>query len=526
MTLMRGEKASLMKNKFIINTAIIILVALYLVPIWRFKFFPSSDGPSHIYNTQVLKGCANSRSPYHEYFRLNLRPYPNWTSSLFMLASQSVVSPLLAEKFLLTFYIVFFVFAVQYLLKAAGNRTKLFLLFSFLYLYNFLLLMGFYNFSLGVPLLLFAIGFFWKNKESFNWKRGGFLSFLLVVLYFSHPVPFLVVIIILILLSLLYYRKRWKETSKALICLVPSLALCFNYFYTFRIFTRQKAPGNFQNLSEAIVDMITLKFLISVDTLRQPILATTCGILIMLLVIFTIKKKITIRNNTLSYEFNQKDYFFLIFLIIFILSIVTPDAIAGHGSYIFQRVLLITSLLVLPWLSEELGRIMKSLVAGILICLVLMNLFIIYHSFLIINNDLAEFTSSKPHVGHHNTLIPLIFRRNARSSINQVFVHAASYYCLNNFNINLANYEADKDYFPIMFHKELERPDVYKVFDDRNSLDFSSLAKYVKYIVAYGMNKEIMDKVKKHYFIVSHKGNTRIFKSKFFKSERRPEIFP
>lgn len=443
-----------------------------------------------------------------------------------MLAFQSVVSPLLAEKFLLTFYIVFFVFAVQYLLKAAGNRTKLFLLFSFLYLYNFLLLMGFYNYSLGVPLLLFALGFFWKNKEGLNWIKGGFLSLLLVFLYFSHPVPFLVTIIILTFLSLLYYKKRWKDIFKTLVCLVPSLALCLYYFCFFRIISLQKAPSKFQNLTEAIIDMITLKFLISVDSHRQSIIAAICGILIMILVILTIKKRITLRENTLSYEFNQKDYFFLIFLITFILSIVTPDAIAGHGSYIFQRILLITSLLILPWLSEELGRVMKSMVAGLLIGLVLFNIFVIYHSFTKINDDLAEFVSNKPLVGHHNTLIPLIFRRNTQSAINQVFVHAGSYYCLDNFNINLANYEADKDYFPLKFKEEIERPEVYQVFDDRNSLDFSSLAKYVNYIVVYGRNKNILDKVRKHYFIVSDRGKTLIFQSKLFKRERRPELSP
>ena len=496
------------------------------MPIWRFKFFPSSDGPSHIYNTQVLKYSANPRSLYHEYFDLNLGPYPNWTSSLIMLAFQYMVPPLLAEKLLLTFYIVFFVFAFQYLLDASGNCTKLFLLFSYLYLYNFLLLMGFYSYSLGVPLLLLTVGFFWKNKESLNWKRAGFLCFLGLALYLSHPVPYMVAIFVIVLSSLLYFKNRWNEISKVLICLVPSFALCFYYLYAFRIFTRQKAPSHFQKLSEVVTDMISQKFLISVDTQKQPILAAACGILIMLLAAITIKKKITIRNNTFSYEFNQKDYFFLIFLMAFVLSIVTPDAIAGHGSYIFQRILLIASLLIIPWLSDELGRILKSFVAVFLICLVLMNFSIIYHSFFIINNELDEFTRCKPKVGHHNTLIPLIFKRNTQSSINLAFLHAASYYCLDNFNINLANYEADKNYFPVRFRQEVERPDVYHVFDDRASLDFSSLARYVKYIVVYGGNKNVMEKVKKHYFTVCHNGKTRIFQSKLLKGKKRPERPP
>jgi hypothetical protein len=223
----------------------------------------------------------------------------------------------------------------------------------------------------------------------------------------------------------------------------------------------------------------------------------------------------TLRNRGLGYALDQKDYFFLVCLVTFILSIALPDAVAGHGSDIFLRTIFITSLLVLPWLSEDLGRVMKGLVAGIVTCLVLVNFLAIYRSFSIINKDLGDFMSCRAQVGHSNTLIPLVFQRYEPSSKIPVFVHAVNYYCLNNFNIDLANYEADKDYFPVRFVEGLERPDVYRIFDSPNTLDFPSLARYVKYIVAFGTNEEVMNKVKECYFVACQKGKTRLLRSRF-----------
>ena len=50
---------------------VIVMLVLHLLPVWGFKYFPTQDGASHIYNSYVVKEYHN-----HENYRLprSLRP--------------------------------------------------------------------------------------------------------------------------------------------------------------------------------------------------------------------------------------------------------------------------------------------------------------------------------------------------------------------------------------------------------------------------------------------------------------------
>src|SRR4030042_3529200 len=84
-----------------IRVIVLVLILLYLLPVWGFKYFPSVDGPSHIYNAHILNHLDHPAWIFKDYFELNLRPFPNWTGSLLMLALQKAASPLRAEKIFL-----------------------------------------------------------------------------------------------------------------------------------------------------------------------------------------------------------------------------------------------------------------------------------------------------------------------------------------------------------------------------------------------------------------------------------------
>jgi hypothetical protein len=512
-----------MQKAWFTTVLILVLIALYLVPIWRFRFFPSSDGPSHIYNAQILRHLRHADEPFHDYFVPNFRPFPNWTAAFLMWLLQFVAAPLLAEKLLLTIYIVLFVLGLHYLLKVTAHRTPLLLVVGSLYFFNYLLLMGYYSYSLGVPLLLFTIGFFWKHRDALAWKHVGLLSLLLLLLYFSHPVPYLMALVALALFSVLLYRRRGRDILRIFVGCVPSVALGFYYFLAYRIVSAEKIPLQFRSLAEVVTHLVKMTFLVTMDLQRQPLLASLSGLFILGLFIMTFAKKMRIRMNVLSYAADRKDYLLLLCLVGVLISLIIPDAVAGHGSDIFTRTIFITSLLVLPWLSDDWSKLTTAVVSVCAVGLVAVNLVVLDRSFAVANKDLSDFVSCRPQAGHANTLIPLVFRRSEPSSRIPVFVHASDYYCLNNFNINLANYEADKDYFPLRFREGVERPDPYRVFDVPASLDFDRLAGYVKFIVAYGTNDEVMAKCQASYLTACQKGRTRVLRSRTWSGqEARP----
>ena len=64
---------------------IALLIVLHILPLWVFKYFPSQDGPAHVYNSYVLSAFHDEDpTRLREYYKLNLTLFPNWSSHAFM----------------------------------------------------------------------------------------------------------------------------------------------------------------------------------------------------------------------------------------------------------------------------------------------------------------------------------------------------------------------------------------------------------------------------------------------------------
>ena len=134
---------------------IIILFVVHLSPIWIFKYFPTQDGLSHVYNVYVLKDYHKHENyKLREVFKLNLALFPNWTSHALMALLMYVFPPIVCEKILLTLCIALLPLSLFYFLNAVNRGKVIFGLLGFIYAYNYLLHMGFYNFALIKAILL------------------------------------------------------------------------------------------------------------------------------------------------------------------------------------------------------------------------------------------------------------------------------------------------------------------------------------------------------------------------------------
>ena len=52
---------------------IALLIVLHILPLWVFKYFPTQDGPAHVYNSYVLSAFHDEESTLlREYYKLNL----------------------------------------------------------------------------------------------------------------------------------------------------------------------------------------------------------------------------------------------------------------------------------------------------------------------------------------------------------------------------------------------------------------------------------------------------------------------
>ena len=137
----------------------LFLLVAHLAPIWFFRYFPSQDGMVHVYNAYILKPYQNpALYKMREIFQLNWTIFPNWVSHLLMAGSMFVVSPLIAEKILLTLCILGVPLAFLYFQRRVDPANDCYVWPGFLFSYYYLLHMGFYNFSLS-----FVASYYWHR---------------------------------------------------------------------------------------------------------------------------------------------------------------------------------------------------------------------------------------------------------------------------------------------------------------------------------------------------------------------------
>src|SRR5438067_602152 len=78
-----------------------------LAPIWCVHYFPSQDGPAHVSNAKILLDYHRADAPaLRKYYVLNHWPEPNLAGHWIMAGLMNFLPPFIAEKVLLSLYIV------------------------------------------------------------------------------------------------------------------------------------------------------------------------------------------------------------------------------------------------------------------------------------------------------------------------------------------------------------------------------------------------------------------------------------
>lgn len=86
-----------------------LLVCLYIAPLWAFRYVPTADGPSHLANAAIIKDYRDpGATTLREYYVISGRPSPNLMYHLSLVGLMYVFPPLIAEKVLLSLYVVLF----------------------------------------------------------------------------------------------------------------------------------------------------------------------------------------------------------------------------------------------------------------------------------------------------------------------------------------------------------------------------------------------------------------------------------
>src|SRR6185503_211911 len=163
---------------------------------------------------------------FADHFYLDLEPVPNWLIQALFWLLLAVLAPALAEKVLLTVYVLGFAAAAWWFagVERPERRVNAFLALPFVYglLFHF----GFYNFLFSLPLCLLAVGWWWRGREKPGWRWALVLHALLLLCWFAHVVSLVVAgLAIAVLWAASFERTRWRRWLLHPVLLAPQVVL-------------------------------------------------------------------------------------------------------------------------------------------------------------------------------------------------------------------------------------------------------------------------------------------------------------
>lgn len=466
--------------------AVLLFAALLLIqlaPVWAFRYFPSQDGRAHLYNSELLRVYYRPGSGHiREFFEINAKPLPNWFDHLAAAALLSFLPPLVAEKTLVSGYLVLFPLAAVYALRGFRAGTEFVAFAAVALSSNFFLYMGFYNFLYGVVAFLFLLGYWARHRDKFAWKQSFWLSVLSLICYFCHLFSFAMALGFVGVLTLCFGADEFlrtgaeeQSTPRKLLTIFrrrgagPVLAFLPGTALTVWFIRSQPR----EDVGESLPWLTRLNpfnhliFWLYAQRTLNLILAMAMFAVLAWIFYFLLLSKIFHRR------FVPHDGFFLCLAACQIIYLFIPGEVSG-GGFIHARLSLFLVLALLLWItaSEELVRFRR---------LILVSSSIIVIASAVgqrgwrarVDDYLDEYNSAASVIPAESTMLSLYFSetgdaQNAGvpSLLFSPFLHAADLIALQKHAILLSDYEERAGYFPLLFRPELDPNELLASWED------------------------------------------------------------
>jgi hypothetical protein len=206
--------------------------AVVISPVWGVRYFVNHDGSSHLYAAHVIHELIVGNSFFENVFTLNTLAVPNSSGHWLIAALVSVLSPVLVTKVMMTLTLGAVVASIMWLRRSVegGSEPLLTVLLAFSIGTNWLWIQGTYNYILATALSAFTLGLFYRWREGMTVVRTVALSLLLLLVYESHLVSFVVLAGGLFFCSLFARpESRFRDVVSVFVALLPVLPLLFIY---------------------------------------------------------------------------------------------------------------------------------------------------------------------------------------------------------------------------------------------------------------------------------------------------------
>jgi hypothetical protein len=422
----------------------LVLFLILLAPILCFRYFPTVDGPAHLYNAAIIRDMWFGSEPFFSrFFSFNPEPVPNWTGHLLMVIVGSALPVWMMEKVVLLLIVTGIPYGVLRLVHSFGATPSWHWLMLLPFTYTLILYLGFFNFLLSTVMLFVLLPVQWKFRSSASALSLTGMTIAVTVVYFTHLVGFL--LLGLFSLSGWLWQCRFETLKRDCLKRLPGILVCFTPGFVLSIFyfTGRGIEG-FRRKTEILTFPEIWKFLKEGAPLAglngevEVPFTSVFAMLLAVLVLIALMNRVGRRERILNH-----DLLLVCALILFAAILFVPDGIAA-GGFVTLRLLLMMELFLVAWLlCQKLHRAI-SFTAGAV------SVFVAFGSFSYrfdtareLNRDVAEMVSVAEELDDGAVVLPLNY------SDNWLHTNISNYLGAEKRVLVLDNYEAVQGEFPL-----------------------------------------------------------------------------
>lgn len=323
---------------------LVTLIVLSALAFWTMPLFITVDGTTHSYTARLLlERWSGQDDPFTE---LNSYWLPNALGHYLLAAMQLVLSPDLAQRLLIFLLILGPGLGLLKWCTAMGRPVPWPVLFVLPFCYNFLLMMGFFNFLLGMTLALFLMAFAQRHAPLKGRNAALFVLASLAV-FWSHAMTFFFVGLnhgVLALMRFLDDRGR-ASTKARWIALLRSGALLVPGTLLFVLFTGDhESHWGPASVVSNLYDLKNVRSLVLINFIDENAFNAVIGALF---VGFLLKGAWDRLAGKAPFG-APGDALLLGALVLLPLYLFVPDS-TGYASFITQRLQLMMAFLLIAW---------------------------------------------------------------------------------------------------------------------------------------------------------------------------------
>jgi len=433
------------------------MMLFYVISLFTTRFFPSGDGPAHLYNANLLLHLIKGDEVLAQYFEMNTRLIANWPSHLILSFFLVILPAWIAEKALLIIYVIGISLSFRYLVSVTNPYNKSMSLIIFPFIHTFLLHSGFWNFSLSIIFLFLTPAIFFKRYFT---DQKVPLLWITLLLTLSAITNILVFFIIGLIIGLWIIHAAWirynsegysgslmlkffSDLGLILLAALPSLILVIMFLNSSSFYDAEATI----NISERLKWLVDARPFIIYWYVEEEVFTQMYVVLLIFIVAFSLNK---LSDPTESEKTRLKlvNTILAPLAVITFLFLTTP-ANSGAGMMEARYALLLFYVLIFWIATRGISGASVRLCVIILLTISSVN-HIIHHKKgqSMLDKRARSIYESAEHIDPYSLVLPVDLTEH------YLMEHFSNYLGVETPLIILENYEALLGWFPVMWRHE------------------------------------------------------------------------